>query len=76
MMAKQSDKQAPASGNVQQVRVKLVRSLLGRPEKQIRVIKALGLHKTNSEVVKFDTATIRGMIQKVIHLVQVEPVTV
>ena len=74
MMTNPSEKTALASA--QQVRVTLVRSLLGRPDKQIRVIKALGLHKTQSSVIKYDTPTIRGMIQKVIHLVEIEPVTV
>jgi large subunit ribosomal protein L30 len=59
----------------EQVRVTLVRSLLGRPEKQLRIIKALGLHKTNGSVIKFMTPTIRGMVQKVIHLIKVEPIT-
>jgi large subunit ribosomal protein L30 len=70
MMAKEKT----AAGQATQVKITLVRSLLGRPEKQIRVIKALGLHKTNSFVLQFDTPTIRGMINKIIHLVTVEAV--
>jgi large subunit ribosomal protein L30 len=73
---KDASEATPKVNTVEQVRVTLVRSLLGRPEKQIRVIRALGLRKTNDVVVKFNTPTIRGMIQKVIHLLQVEVVTV
>ena len=57
------------------VRVQLVKSLIGVPEKVKRVAVALGLRKTNSIVVKEDNPAIRGMIFKVRHLVKVERVT-
>ena len=56
------------------VRVQLVKSLIGVPEKVKRVARALGLRKTNSVVVKESNAAIQGMIFKVIHLVKVERV--
>ena len=55
-----------------QVRVTLSKSLLGRPEKHRRVAKALGLTKTNATVVHYDTPIIRGMINKISHLLTVE----
>jgi len=55
-----------------QVRVTLVRSLLGRPEKHRRVAKALGLTKTNHSALHFDTPLIRGMLNKISHLITVE----
>lgn len=55
-----------------QVKVTLTRSLLGRPEKQVRVARALGLTKTQRTVVHYDTPIIRGMINKISHLLTVE----
>ncbi|MEA4846213.1 MAG: 50S ribosomal protein L30 [Clostridiaceae bacterium] len=54
------------------LKVKLVKSIIGRKDDQIATIKALGLKKINSEVEHDDTPQIRGMIQKVIHLVEVK----
>ena len=56
------------------VKVMLVRSVIGASERQRKVVKALGLKKTNSFVVKEDNASIRGMIDKVSHLVSVEKI--
>ena len=57
-----------------QVKVTLTRSLIGRPEDQRATVKALGLKKTNSQVVKEVTPQIQGMLHKVRHLVKVEEV--
>jgi large subunit ribosomal protein L30 len=57
------------------IRVQLVKSLIGVPQKVKRVAKALGLRKTNSIVVKENSAAIKGMIFKVSHLVKVERVS-
>ncbi len=54
------------------VNVKLVKSIIGRQKDQIDTVKALGLKKINSEVEHEDTPQIRGMIQKVLHLVEVK----
>lgn len=57
---------------MKKLRVTLVRSLIGRPEKQRRTVRALGLGKLNSQVVHDDTPSIRGMLRQVAHLVRVE----
>jgi len=54
--------------------IKLVRSTIGRKQDQIATVKALGLKKLNSEVEQEDTPQIRGMIQKVSHLVEVKEI--
>lgn len=54
--------------------IKLVKSTIGRKQDQIDTVKALGLKKMNSEVVHEDTPQIRGMIGKVIHLLEVKEV--
>jgi len=51
--------------------VKLVRSPIGRPEKQRRVLRGMGLTKMQKVVTLKDTPEIRGMIRKVAHLVEV-----
>jgi len=56
------------------LRVELIRSLIGRPQKQREVIKGLGLRRINSEVLREDCPEIRGMIRKVEHLVRVKVV--
>ena len=57
-----------------QVKVTLTKSLIGRPAGQRATVKALGLKKTNSQVVKEVTPQIEGMLHKVRHLVKVEEV--
>lgn len=54
--------------------IKLVRSTIGRKKDQIDTVKALGLKKINSVVEHEDTPQIRGMIGKVIHLLEVKEV--
>jgi large subunit ribosomal protein L30 len=56
------------------LKVKQVRSAIGRLENQKRTIKALGLRKLGQTVEHTDTPAIRGMIHTVKHLVQVEEV--
>jgi len=54
------------------IKVTQVRSVIGRPEKHRRVLKGMGLGKMNRTVELLDTPEIRGMINKVRHLVKVE----
>ena len=69
--AKRTQKKATKSAE-KQVKIRLVRSLIGRPQKQREVIKGLGLRRIDSEVIRKDCPEIRGMIRKVPHLVKVE----
>ncbi|MCK7508225.1 MAG: 50S ribosomal protein L30 [Desulfobacterales bacterium] len=54
------------------LKIKMVKSVITRPEKQRKIMRGLGLNKLNSTVTLVDTPEIRGMINKVIHLVSVE----
>lgn len=54
-----------------QIKIRLKRSLIGSTEKQIRVVKGLGLTKVNQVVEKYDSPTIMGMVNKVSHLVEI-----
>ena len=59
---------------MEQIKITLTRSLIGYQQDQRATVKALGLGKIRTSVVKNDTPTIRGMIHKVEHLVKVEKV--
>jgi len=56
------------------LRIRQVKSVIGRPQKHRRVIEALGLKRNQTEVIHDDTPAIRGMVFKVRHLVEVEEV--
>lgn len=53
------------------LQITLKRSVIGRSKKQKATIEALGLRKLNQTVEKEDNAAIRGMVEKVKHLVEV-----
>jgi len=53
------------------LRIKLTRSLIGLSPRQEATIKALGLRRMHHEVLHDDTATIRGMIAKAPHVLEV-----
>lgn len=53
------------------ITVKLTKSPIGYHFKQRRVVQSLGLRRMNSTAEHFDTPIIRGMINKISHLVTV-----
>ncbi len=57
---------------VKKLKIKLVRSVIGYPKKQREIVKGLGLRRLRHEVIRPDTPEIRGMIEKVKHLVETE----
>jgi large subunit ribosomal protein L30 len=57
-----------------QLRITLRRSRIGTTPRQRDVLRGLGLRRINSSVLREDTPSIRGMVNKVLHLVEVEPV--
>ncbi|MEM5948704.1 50S ribosomal protein L30 [Spirochaetia bacterium 38H-sp] len=61
-----------ASKKAKKVKIRLVKSLIGRNERQRRTIKALGLKRLNSEVEKELTPAIEGMLKKMAYFVEVE----
>jgi large subunit ribosomal protein L30 len=56
------------------LRIKYVKSCIGYTQRQKATIRALGLKRLGDEVVAEDNAAIRGMIDKVSHLLQVQEV--
>ena len=55
-----------------QLEITLVRSPIGYSKRQKATLKAMGLKKINQSVVQDDTEVMRGMIDKVAHLVEVD----
>ncbi|MDE2888597.1 MAG: 50S ribosomal protein L30 [Gemmatimonadota bacterium] len=55
------------------LKITQVRSLISRNQKQRRTLSALGIRRIRHSVVHDDTAQIRGMVNTVAHLVEVEP---
>ena len=54
--------------------ITLKRSLIGRKPNQRKTVQALGLRKRHQTVIQQDNPAIRGMINKVSHLVEVKEV--
>jgi len=59
---------APAGSKIQ---LKYVRSAIATPEKHKLVIKGLGFTRLNQVIVREDTPSVRGMVAKVPHLVEI-----
>lgn len=57
------------------VKITLVKSMIGRPEKHRKVLRGMGLTKVNKTVELTDTPAVRGMIHAVSHLVKTEETT-
>lgn len=55
-----------------QLRITLVKSLIGVTEKHRRIVDGLGLRRTNNTVERPDTPEIRGMVNKVPYLLRWE----
>lgn len=60
--------------NTKTLRIKQVRSKIGHPKDQGDTLRSLGLRKINQVVEHEDNPSIRGMVQKVRHLVVVEEI--
>ena len=56
---------------VNKIYVKQIRSPIRRPDVQRKILKGLGLNKMNKISELVDTPAIRGMINKIKHMVQV-----
>jgi large subunit ribosomal protein L30 len=66
-MNEKADKKADS-----QIKITLVKSLIGRLPKHIHIAKQLGLKRINSSVVHRDIPAIRGLVNQVNYLVRVE----
>ncbi|WP_282784272.1 50S ribosomal protein L30 [Phaeodactylibacter xiamenensis] len=55
------------------IKITQVKSVIDRSKKQKATMQALGLRKIRQSVVVEETAQIKGMVNKVSHLITVEP---
>ena len=58
----------------EKLKITLVKSTIGAVPKNRKTVEALGLRKLNHSVEMPDNPAVRGMIQKVRHLVKVEEI--
>ena len=56
------------------IKITLVRSTIGLPQNQRRIVKALGFRKLNQNVIHESSPTINGMVHKVKHLISIEDI--
>jgi len=56
------------------IQVTLVKSMTGRPQKHRRILQGMGLNKLNRTVELQNTASTRGMVQHVSHLVKAKEI--
>lgn len=61
-----------AKPDAKKIKITLVKSGIARPGKHKLVLAGLGLRKLNHSVVRVDSPQVRGMINKVSHLLKVE----
>jgi large subunit ribosomal protein L30 len=61
-----------ANPETKKLKITLIKSGIARPGKHKVVLTGLGLRKLNHSVVRIDSPQIRGMINKVSHLLKVE----
>ncbi len=73
-MAVKDAKKKTGAVPANKLRIRLVRSLIGYPQNQRIVARGLGLRKINSEVVRPDSPEIRGMVNKITHVLKVEAI--
>jgi large subunit ribosomal protein L30 len=58
----------------QMIKVTLVKSMNGRPEKHRKILRGMGLKKINNTIKLQDIPSSRGMVNAVSHLVKVEEI--
>lgn len=65
-------RKAKGAGQEKRITVRWRRSVIGRPENQRKTIQGLGFKRLNQTLVLLDRPEIRGMINRVIHLLEVK----
>ena len=66
---RQPASEAAPTGRV--LRIQLVRSVIGNPERQRATVRALGLRRVHQIVTQADSPATRGMVARVPHLVRI-----
>jgi large subunit ribosomal protein L30 len=71
MAGDKSKKVGKTKKSSETIRIQLVKSVIGSNPHQRAVVQGLGLRRMNQVVERVDTPEIRGMVNKVPHLVQI-----
>jgi large subunit ribosomal protein L30 len=67
-MAKEKKRGAEGRGKL---RIRMIGSVIGCPEKQRATVRGLGLRRLHQVVEREDTPAVRGMVKKVPHLAEI-----
>ncbi len=67
-MAKKQEKQENDGGTI---RIQYYKSMIGYPKKQKTIVKSLGITKMNQIVERADNPSMRGIVEKVPHLLRI-----
>ena len=67
-MVTKAKKASRATGTI---KVKMIGSVIGCPEKQRATVRGLGLRRMHQVVERIDTPEVRGMVKKIPHLVAI-----
>ena len=67
-MSDENNQQGEGGGKI---RIQYYRSAIGFPETQKEIVRSVGFTKLNQVVERPDTAAMRGMVQKVPHLIRI-----
>ena len=67
-MSDENKQQGEGGGRI---RIQYYRSAIGFPETQKEIVRSVGFTKLNQVVERPDTASMRGMVQKVPHLIRI-----
>jgi large subunit ribosomal protein L30 len=64
-------KAAAGGGTASRLRIKMIGSMIGCPDKQRQTVRGLGLRRIHQVVERPDTPAVRGMVKKIPHLVAI-----
>ena len=70
-MAREKKQASDKGGAKGRVRIRMIGSVIGCPEKQRATVRGLGLRRLHQVVEREDTAAVRGMVKKIPHLVEI-----
>ncbi|HEY2942374.1 MAG TPA: 50S ribosomal protein L30 [Vicinamibacteria bacterium] len=66
-----AEKKKPGAPGRGKLRIRMIGSVIGCPEKQRATVRGLGLRRLQQVVEREDTPAVRGMVKKVPHLVEI-----
>ena len=65
------EKKGAGRGTAARLKIKMIGSVIGCPDKQRQTVRGLGLRRIHQVVEREDTPAVRGMVKKIPHLVAI-----